>query len=106
MFARSLSIRLKPNSVAEFTKLIENESVPTLRKQKGFQDEITFVVPGTTEAVAISLWDNKESAEAYNRDAYPGVLKALGKVVEGTPQVRIYEVCTSTFHKIAAHVTA
>ncbi len=106
MFARSLSIRLKPNSVAEFTQLIENESVPTLRKQKGFQDEITFVVPGTTEAVAISLWDKKESAEAYSRDAYPGVLKALGKVVEGTPQVRIYEVCTSTFHKIAAHVTA
>ena len=25
MFSRSVSIRLKPNSVAEFTKLIENE---------------------------------------------------------------------------------
>ena len=106
MFARSLSIRLKANSIAEFTKLIENDSIPTLRKQKGFEGEITFVVPGGAEAVAISFWDKKENAEAYSRDSYAGVLKALGKVVEGTPQVRTYEVCNSTFHKIAAHVAA
>jgi hypothetical protein len=106
MFARSVSIRLKPNSVAEFTRLIENETLPLLRKQKGFQDEITLVIPGGAEAVGISLWDQKENAEAYSRDAYPGLLKALGKVVEGTPQVRTYEVSNSTFHKIAAHVAA
>ena len=106
MFARSVSIHLKPNSVAEFTRLIEQEALPLLRKQKGFQDEMTFVVPAGTEAVGISSWDQKENADAYSRDAYPGVLKALGKVVEGTPQVRIYEVCNSTFHKIAARVAA
>src|SRR6202022_3578058 len=106
MFARSVSIRLKPNSVAEFTRLIENETLTLLRKQKGFKDEITFVAPGGAEAVGISLWDKKENAEAYNRDSYTGVLKALGKVVEGTPQVRTYEVCNSTFHKIAAQVAA
>jgi hypothetical protein len=104
MFARSISIRLKPNSVAEFTRLIENESLPVLRNQKGFQDEITFVLPGGAEALGISLWDNKENAEAYGRDSYAGVLKTLGKVVEGTPQVRSYEVCNSTFHNIAAQV--
>jgi hypothetical protein len=41
MFARSVSFRLKPNSIAAFTKLIEDETLPLLRKQKGFQDEIT-----------------------------------------------------------------
>jgi hypothetical protein len=106
MFARSISIRLKPNSVAEFTRLIENEALPVLRQQKGFQDELTFVAPGGAEAFGISLWDQKENADAYSRDAYPGVLKALGKVVEGTPQVRAYEVCNSTFHKIAARAGA
>ncbi len=30
------------------------------------------------------------------------VLKSLVKVVEGTPEVENFEVCTSTFHKIAA----
>jgi len=106
MFARSVSIRLKPNSVAEFTGLIEKEALPLLRKQKGFKDEITLVAPGGADAVAISLWDQKQSADAFSRDAYPGLLKALGRVVEGTPQVHTYEVANSTFHKMAAHVTA
>jgi len=103
MFARNVSIRLKPNSVTEFTKTLENEVIPLLRKQKGFQDEITLVVPGGTEAVGLSLWDQKENAEAYDRDTYPQVLKDLANVVEGTPQVRSYEVGNSTFHKIVAH---
>ena len=106
MFSRSVSMRLKPNNGAEFTRTLENEIIPLLRKQKGFQDEITFVVPGGTEAVAISLWDQKENAEAYGRAVYPQVLRALTKVVEGTPQVQTSEVSNSTFHKIAAHATA
>jgi hypothetical protein len=106
MFARSVSMRLKPNSVAEFTNLIEHEALPLLRKQKGFNDEIMLVAPNGVDAVAISLWEQKENAAAYNRDAYPGLLKSLAKVVEGTPQVHTYEVASSTFHKIAAHLTA
>ncbi len=102
MFARHVSFRLKPNSVADFTRIIETEVLPLLRKQKGFQDEITFVVPGGTEAIGISLWDQKESAEAYNRESYTDVLKALAKILEGSPQLKTFEIANSTFHKIAA----
>ena len=101
-----MNLRLKPNSVAELTQTIDKEIIPLLRKQKGFQDEIGFVIAGGTEAVAISLWDQKENAEDYGRAAYPQVLRALAKVVEGTPQVQTSEVSSSTFHKIAAHATA
>jgi len=101
MFARNVSMRLKPNSTADFTRTLENEIIPLLRKQKGFQDEIAFVAPSGTEAVGISLWDNKENADAYGRTAYAEVLKAFAKVVEGTPQVHTYEVSNSTFHKVA-----
>ena len=52
--------------------------------------------------MAISLWDNQESADAYSRDSYAKVLKGLAKVVEGTPVVRTWEVSNSTFHRIAA----
>ncbi|MSO23081.1 MAG: hypothetical protein EXQ58_07490 [Acidobacteria bacterium] len=104
MFARNLHLHLKPNSVAEFTQTIEKEVIPLLRKQKGFQDEITFVTSNGTEVVGISLWDEKQDAEAYDRCAYPAVLKALAEVSEGTPEVRTYEVSNSTFHKIAAKV--
>ena len=102
MFARTVSLHLKPNSIAEFTQTIETAIIPLLRTQQGFQDELTFVVPGGAEAVSISLWHHKEHAEAYHRGTYPAVLRALANVVEGTPQVHTYEVSNSTFHKIVA----
>ena len=100
MFARNVSVHLKPNSVAEFTRTLDEKVIPVLRKQKGFQDEITFVTQNGTEAVGISLWEHQADADAYNRGSYPQVLKALTKVVEGTPQVQTYEVANSTFHKL------
>ena len=106
MFARKVSMHLKPNSVAEFTQRIEKDILPLLFKQKGFQDEITCVSKGGTEAFGISLWEHVENAEAYNRGTYPEVTKILARVVEGTPQVETYEVSNSTFHKIAAAVAA
>ena len=106
MFARRVSMQLKPNSVAEFTQRIEKDILPLLRKQNGFRDEITFVVPGGTEAFGISLWDTRENAEAYNRETYPELMKILARVVEGTPKVETYEVANSTFHKIAAAAVA
>jgi heme-degrading monooxygenase HmoA len=106
MFARRVYMHLKPNSVAEFTQRLEKDILPLLRKQKGFQDEITFVGQGGREAFGISLWDKAEDAEAYNRGTYPEVTKFLATVVEGAPQVETYDVANSTFHKIAAAVAA
>lgn len=102
MFARHVSMKLKANSAPEFTRIIENEILPLLRKQKGFRDELTFIAPEGSLAVGISLWDTKADAEVYNRSAYPEVLKGLSKVVEGTPKVEAFEVANSTFHKVAA----
>jgi len=106
MFARRVYMHLKPNSVAEFTQRLERDILPLLRKQKGFQDEITFVAQGGREAFGISLWDKAENAEGYNRRTYPEVTKFLATVVEGAAKVETYDVANSTFHKIAAAVAA
>jgi heme-degrading monooxygenase HmoA len=105
MFARNVSMRLKPHAAAEFTRAFEDEVIPLLRKQRGFQDEITFIAPGGLEAIGISLWEQQEDADAYDRRTSPEVQKVLAKVVEGIPQVRSYEVSNSTFHIIAARAT-
>jgi hypothetical protein len=106
MIARSVSFHLKPGRATDFTKLLDKDIIPMLRRQKGFQDEIALVTPGGADAVAISVWDLKDNAETYARNGYPDVLKALRDVVEGTPQVQTYEVANSTFHKTVAHSTA
>ena len=104
MITRNVTLRLKANSAPEFTRIIEEQILPLLRKQNGFRDEITFLAPERSEAVGISFWDTKANAEAYNRTGYPEVLKTLSKVVEGTPKVETFEVSNSTYHKIAANV--
>jgi hypothetical protein len=101
MFARNVSLRLKPNTLSEFTRTFDTDVIPMLRKQKGFQDEITFSVPGGLDVTAISLWDTKEHAEAYSTAGYPEVLKSLDRVLDGTPKVRVSDVISSTIHKAA-----
>jgi len=106
MFARNVSIHLKSNMLSDYTRTFEKDVLPLLHKQNGFRDEITFSSPGGTEVTAISLWDNKANAEAYNTNAYPEVLKTLARVIDGTPKVQTGEVVNSTFHKIEAGVAA
>ena len=102
MFARHVTMRLKMNNARQFTQTLEQDILPLLRKQNGFQDELAFVSPDGREAVAISLWDRKESADAYARETYPQVQKNMANVVEGTPTVETYEVASSTLHHISA----
>ena len=106
MFARSVTFHLKPGRATEFTRLLEQDVVPMLRKQKGFQDELSLLTSNRTEAVGITVWDLKENAEIYARSTYSDVLKTLEPVVEGTPQVQTYDVSNSTFHKIPVRATA
>ena len=73
MFARNVSIHLKSNMLSDYTRTFENEILPLLRKQKGFQEEVTLTNPNSPYVIAISLWDSKANAEAYNTSIYPQV---------------------------------
>jgi quinol monooxygenase YgiN len=87
---------------------IEKEILPLLRKQKGFLEEVVMTAPNQIETVAISLWEEKEYAEKFNREAYPEIVKLLNKYVEGIPVVKEYELKYATipvFHKFAKAVT-
>jgi len=106
MFARLVTMKLKANSAEEFSRLIDNEILPLLRKQKGFRDEITFISRERAQAVGISLWNTKEDAVAYKGTGYPEVLKALAKVLKGKPTVETFEVANSTLHKLTAKAAA
>jgi hypothetical protein len=106
MFARNVSIHLKPNTLSDYTRTFEKEVLPLLRKQNGFKDEITLAGAGGVDVTAISLWDNKIDAEAYSNNTYPQVLKTLARFVDGTPKVQTSDVVNSTFHNSAVHATA
>jgi hypothetical protein len=99
MFARNISFHLKPNMLSDYTRAFEKDVLPLLRKQNGFEDEITLAGPGGVDVTAISFWENKNDADTYNTNTYPQVLKTLARFIEGTPQVHTFDVVSSTLHK-------
>ncbi len=106
MFARNVTFHLKSNMLSDYTRTFNTDILPLLRRQNGFKDEITFCGPGGVDVTAISLWDSKASAETYNTNSYPEVLKTMSRFIEGTPKVQTSDVVNSTFHKIPVHATA
>ena len=101
MFARTVSIHLKSNMLSDYNRTFDKDILPLLRKQKGFRDEITLSNPSSLDAIAISLWETRADAEAYNTSTYPEVLKTLARMIDGTPKVQTFEAVASTFHKVA-----
>jgi len=101
MFARNISIHLKSNMLADYTRAFDKDVLPLLRKQNGFKDEITLAGPGGVDVTTISLWENKNDADTYNTNTYPTVLKTLARFIEGTPQVHTFDVVSSTFQEHA-----
>jgi hypothetical protein len=106
MFARNVSLHLKPNTLSDYTRTFDKDVLPLLRKQNGFKDEITFAGAGGVDVTAISLWESKTDAEAYNTNTYPQVLKTMARFIEGTPKVQTSDVVNSTFHTTAVPVAA
>ena len=99
MYARHVTCTLKPVTQVELSQMFDREILPLLQKQNGFQDEIAFFDQDRRQVLAISLWQSKEAADIYSRETYPQVLKTLSRVIDGSPQVRNYEVAFSTLHQ-------
>jgi heme-degrading monooxygenase HmoA len=101
MFARKVAALLKPDSLPEFTNLIESKILPWLRKQDGFLDLITLAVPDSDEVATISFWDHQANADAYHTSGYPEMMEILERLLDGTPYVKTFKVVGSTLQRIA-----
>ncbi len=96
MFARIVTMPLKPGTTSEFVNLIEKSVVPLLRMHKGFQDEMALVSEDGKTGFGISFWDSKENAEAYQQSGYGDVMKALTNVSAGPAERKDCAVTFST----------
>jgi heme-degrading monooxygenase HmoA len=103
MFARLVTTHLKPGKFDLVTRKFEEKVIPTLRKQPGFRDEVSFFDKDRSESVAISFWNTEADERLYQKDAYPEIVKSLSDTFEGTPEVRRFEVANSTMYKIRAN---
>jgi quinol monooxygenase YgiN len=78
MFARILEFVPKQEKKQDFIRVIKNEVLPIMRKQRGFLEILPFFPGGKNEKViAISLWSEKKDAERYERESFRKVEEIL-----------------------------
>lgn len=102
MFARLVTTHMKPGQFDLATRKFEEKIIPTLRKQHGFRDEVSFFDKDRNESVAISFWETEADARKYEKDTYPEMVKTLSDTFEGIPDVKGFEVANATWYKIHA----
>ena len=103
MFTRAVELISKSSKSTELSKTINDAVLPILQKQQGFMDEMVLVSDTEPDRIlALSFWKTKEDAERYQREQFKNVHDKVRHLLETEPNVRTFEVHTSTGHKIAA----
>ena len=105
MFVRIVTMRPNGNNMPQLTKALEEQVLPMLRKQDGFEDDVCLVSAGSKKAILISFWQRQEQADTYAATTYPQILEAVKHLLEKTPAVKSYDVISSTFYKTAVKAT-
>ncbi|MFQ5548710.1 MAG: hypothetical protein ACE5FV_10480 [Woeseia sp.] len=102
MFVRQVTAHFKPGKFDLLNQRLENDIIPLLKKQTGFRDELAIFDKEKDEAIAMSFWETRQDAEKYQRDIYPQVSEKMADAIEGSPEVRSFEVNNSTWYDIHA----
>jgi len=107
MFTRLAEMTSKSGKSQDLANTINDRAVPILKKQRGFVDEIVLVSSGKpNQVLALSFWNKREDAEEYQREQYQKIHDTVRHLLETEPEIRTFDVHTSTTHKIAANKAA
>ena len=103
MFTRVVELTSKSGKTKELANTINEKVVPILKKQRDFVDE-TVLVSDTepTRVLGLSFWNSKEDAERYHQEQYPNIHEMMKHLLETEPNIRTFDVHTSTTHRIVA----
>jgi len=93
-YVRKVQYQVKPGKSAEFVKLFQNDVMPILKQQAGFRHELTLT--DGAQALGISIWDDRPSADSYHTRSFSEVTRKLTPVIDGAPEVRGYELSATT----------
>ena len=107
MYTRVVEITSKAGKARELCNTIDDKVLPILKRQAGFVDE-TVIVSDTdpNQILALSFWKSREDANRYAREQFETVQKTVQHLLDSPPQVRTFDVHTSTIHKVAAEKVA
>ena len=90
--ARSVRFDIATDKNEQFHNIFRNDVLPILKKQDGFKNELLLVQD--QHVLAISVWNNLDSARKYESATYPQLDKTLRPIMFGKPTVDTYQYDT------------
>ena len=93
-FARLSFVKLKPDVSLEETRKIWDESViPAAKEQKGLIGGFLLVTEERDKAVAVTLWESKDDAEAIQKSGfYKEQIKKFAAFIAPPTERKFYDV--------------
>jgi heme-degrading monooxygenase HmoA len=94
MFARVVTVQIKPETVEESTRIYEESIVAAMKEQPGFQGTTLLTKPdGSGTAVSISLWATEADMQAGEASGYlQAQFAKVGPFLTAAPVSEHYEV--------------
>ena len=102
MYARNISLRLKPGCIQRFEETFKSRLLPLLSLQQGFQDELTYSGASMLDVTLITIWDSQKDADAFGRAMSPEMMRHLEDVIDEAPSVRSSGTVSSVYKNAAA----
>ena len=103
MFTRVVELTSKSGKANELASTINEKAVPILKTQRGFVDETVLVSDmEPTRVLGLSFWNSREDAERYHQEQYPKIHEMMKHLLETEPNIRTFDVHSSTTHRIVA----
>ncbi len=103
MFVRIVELTAKTGKARDLVRMGNDEIVSIMRDQPGFVDEVIVQSQDDpNRLLAMSFWRTRREADSYNLESFPRITEMIRNLVEVPPQVRTFNVTTSTAHNISA----
>ena len=97
MYARVVNVQFLEGKLDEAKRIVNEDVVPALKKQKGFNSQLLLTQEDTRSAISINLWETEADLTAFEASPiYREVLGKLSSVLAGPPNGEAYEVSVQT----------
>lgn len=94
MYVSVRKYKIKPNSITELNKKVNETFVPMLKKSSGFVAYYCLDT-GNNTCASVSVFDSKSGAEDSNRLAAGFVKEYVTPLIVGAPEITAGEVLAS-----------
>lgn len=94
MFARVVTVQIKPETMAEAIRIYEDSIVSAMKEQPGFQETTLLTKPdGSGTGVSISLWATEADMQTGEASGYlQAQFAKVGALFTAPPKNEHYEV--------------